>query len=73
MTSVFLGAEAVTTTLALVAIHRAGHPGLWLWIVTLGAYFPLASFAAAKALAEAATRPFHWDKTQHGTFDESED
>jgi cellulose synthase/poly-beta-1,6-N-acetylglucosamine synthase-like glycosyltransferase len=73
MTSVFLGAEAVTTTLALVAIHRAGHPGLWLWIVTLGAYFPLASFAAAKALAEAVTRPFHWDKTQHGTFDESED
>ena len=72
MTGVFLGAEAITTTLALVAIHRAGHPGLWLWIVTLGAYFPLASFAAAKALAEAATRPFHWDKTQHGTFDGSE-
>lgn len=73
MIGVFLGAESVTITLALVAIHRAGHPGLWLWILTLAAYFPLASFAAAKALAEAVTRPFHWDKTQHGKFDETED
>jgi glycosyltransferase XagB len=31
-------------------------------------YFPLATLAAYKALAEAATRPFYWDKTKHGHF-----
>ncbi len=41
----------------------------WPWVIVLSVYFPLATLASAKAVAEAATRPFHWDKTQHGAFD----
>ena len=61
--------EAITALIALIAIHRAGHPVRWPWVIVLSLYFPLATLASAKAIAEAATRPFHWDKTQHGAFD----
>lgn len=66
---VMLLTEAFTALIALIAIHRAGHPVRWPWVIVLSLYFPLATLASAKAIAEAATRPFHWDKTQHGAFD----
>jgi hypothetical protein len=50
-------------------MRRAGHPVPWLWLPLLKPYALLTSFAAAKALFEAVTRPFHWDKTKHGHFD----
>ena len=36
------------------------------WVPTLFAYFPLGTLAIYKALWETLTRPFYWDKTQHG-------
>ena len=32
----------------------------------------MATFAAGKALWELITRPFYWDKTSHGIFDQIE-
>ncbi len=42
-------------------------------MLTLKVYYPLASLAAYKGLAELATRPFFWDKTTHGLFDPAVD
>jgi glycosyltransferase XagB len=50
-------------------IRRTARLSAW-WVPTLKAYFPLASLAAYKALLELATRPFYWDKTTHGLFDQ---
>ncbi|WP_179380590.1 glycosyltransferase family 2 protein [Jannaschia marina] len=44
--------------------HRPLRP----WIPLMEAYFWLATLAVMKALAEIVFRPFHWDKTTHGTF-----
>lgn len=66
-----LTVEAVSTLLLLAALRRSGQPVSPLWIPTLHAYFPLGTLAAAKALAEVVTRPFYWDKTCHGQFDDS--
>ena len=42
----------------------------WLWLPLTTLYFLLATLAALKAAAEAVARPFHWDKTRHGQFDD---
>jgi hypothetical protein len=42
-------------------------------VLTLKVYYPLASLAAYKGLAELATRPFYWDKTTHGLFDHADE
>ncbi len=55
----------VVSYLACAAPH---HRRLRKWIPTLGLYFPLASLAVVKALIEIVLRPFHWDKTEHGSF-----
>jgi hypothetical protein len=34
------------------------------------AYNTLASIAAYKAVYEVLTKPFYWDKTAHGLFDD---
>lgn len=52
--------------LTAVALRLAGHPPQWRWLPLTVPYFLLATLAGFKALAEAATRPFHWDKTRHG-------
>jgi hypothetical protein len=36
----------------------------------LNLYFPLGALAAWKAIYEVAVRPFYWDKTAHGLFDQ---
>ncbi|MGB3556695.1 MAG: glycosyltransferase family 2 protein [Jannaschia sp.] len=63
----------VTLTVANMALAMAGcaaahHRNLRRWVPTLEAYFPLATLAVGKALAEIVMRPFHWDKTAHGGF-----
>ncbi|TFL17439.1 glycosyltransferase family 2 protein [Jannaschia formosa] len=59
--------------LANMALGAAGcaaphHRHLRRWVPTMEAYFPLASIAVWKALAEIVLRPFHWDKTAHGAY-----
>ena len=66
LTVLFLSAEAVSILIGIAAISRSPHRNLLLWVPTLFAYFPLGTLAVYKALWEAMTRPFYWDKTQHG-------
>ncbi|WP_240672003.1 glycosyltransferase family 2 protein [Tropicibacter alexandrii] len=66
LTAVFLSAEAVSILVGLAAVARSPHRMLFPWVPTLFAYFPLGTFAMYKALWETVTRPFYWDKTEHG-------
>jgi len=43
------------------------------WAPTLYFYFPLACLAAWKAAYEIVVKPFYWDKTTHGVFDDAAD
>jgi hypothetical protein len=67
----FVAAEVVNALIGIIAVRRAGHRHLLVWVPTLIAYYPLATLAAVKALAEVVTRPFYWDKTAHGIFAEA--
>ncbi len=69
MAVVFLLTAALDVAVSILALRRSGHRLSPLWVFTLYAYFPLAAFAAYKALWEVATRPFYWDKTSHGIYD----
>ncbi|MCB5410581.1 glycosyltransferase family 2 protein [Pseudogemmobacter faecipullorum] len=71
MIAAFLLCAAVDATLALLALRQSGQKLSRLWVLTLYPYQALASFAAAKALWEMIFRPFYWDKTSHGLFDEN--
>lgn len=66
MTGLFLSAEAASLVVGITALARSPHRGLYPWVPTLFAYFPFGTLAIYKALWETLTRPFYWDKTQHG-------
>ncbi|WP_245749269.1 glycosyltransferase family 2 protein [Jannaschia pohangensis] len=66
---IFLGlALALSMGLACIGCRAPHHRHLRKWIPTLELYFPLATLAVIKALAEIVFKPFHWDKTSHGAF-----
>jgi glycosyltransferase XagB len=67
--AILLLAEVVGMTINLLALNAPRHRHLRPWVVTLGAYFPLATIAAYKAAWEMLTCPFYWDKTDHGVDD----
>lgn len=69
ITGFYLVAEACSILLIALALRRAGHPPQWPWLPLTIPYFLMATLAGMKALAEIATRPFHWDKTRHGRHD----
>lgn len=71
MMAVFTLSETANLMIGMIGLSRTRHGLSLLWVPTLKFYFPLASFAAYKALIELATRPFYWDKTSHGHFDQS--
>ena len=71
MTALFLGSEAVNILCGLWAVRGPKHRHLLPWVPTLHLYHPLGTLSAWKALHEVVTRPFYWDKTQHGVFDGS--
>ncbi|WP_158275450.1 glycosyltransferase [Maritimibacter sp. 55A14] len=62
----FLLSEASIIAAGLIATAGREHRHLWPWVPTLHFYFPLATLAAWKALYELVSRPFYWDKTDHG-------
>lgn len=66
--SLFLLAEAVNAVAAGLGVIRAGKARLIAAIPLLHLYFPLASVAAWRALAQVFDSPFHWEKTAHGVF-----
>ncbi len=69
----FLVSELISIAVGLVAVRGKGHRHLLPWVLTLHFYFPLAALAAWRGLFELLTRPFHWDKTEHGRFGGAED
>ncbi|SIS71844.1 Glycosyltransferase, catalytic subunit of cellulose synthase and poly-beta-1,6-N-acetylglucosamine synthase [Roseivivax lentus] len=64
--AIFIAGEAVTVLAGLIAVARSPHPHLMAWVPGLILYFPLGTIAMYRAAWELVTRPFHWDKTQHG-------
>ncbi len=66
LTSLFFLCELTALVVGMVALAPNRHRGLWVWIPTLHFYFPLATIAAYKGIWELITRPFYWDKTEHG-------
>ncbi|GLQ34561.1 glycosyl transferase [Amylibacter marinus] len=64
----FLG-EPMLFLVGYVATDTAKHKSLRRGLFTMFAYWPLASFAAFKALYEIAFAPAFWDKTEHGLVD----
>jgi glycosyltransferase XagB len=73
MLAAFFLSEAASLTVGIVAIRRTDHRLSALWVPTMKLYFPLATVAAYKAVFELAARPFYWDKTTHGLFDQVAD
>ena len=68
----FVFSFALTLTVSFIAC-RARHLRRHRFALPLLAlYFPLASVAAAVAVAEMLLRPFHWAKTAHGRFSQTE-
>lgn len=65
----FLITEATNLALGLAALRLTRHGFSRFWVPSLHLYFPLGALAAYKALWEALTKPFYWDKTSHGQFD----
>ncbi|WP_233488783.1 glycosyltransferase family 2 protein [Rhodovulum sp. 12E13] len=70
--ALFAGTEAISLALTLIANRARERRRLWWWIPTMQAYFPLATLAAYKGLWELISRPFWWDKTEHGLHGEEE-
>ena len=64
--SFFLLTECMGLIIGMTAVASPQHRGLIPWVPTLMFYFPLGAIAAYKALLELISRPFYWDKTDHG-------
>lgn len=67
----FLTCEAITLGIHALAVRREEHRHLIPWAPTMILYFPMGCIAMYKALLELISRPFFWDKTQHGVAQES--
>lgn len=67
----FVLSEVITLATAAVAIRGLNRRWLLAWVPTLHFYFPLGALAAYKGLIELMFRPFYWDKTKHGVFEET--
>lgn len=62
----FLVAECLNMAMGLLATSTRTHRHLIPFVFMMPIYFLLSSAAAIKALYELLSRPFFWDKTQHG-------
>lgn len=66
LSMLFMGCEAATATMFLVAGRKLEQRPAYGWILTLPAYFAIGTLAAYKGVAELIWKPFFWDKTAHG-------
>ncbi|WP_170412179.1 glycosyltransferase [Ruegeria atlantica] len=66
----FLVAEITNLIVGVLAVAAPERRFLLPWVPTMPLYFPLGVLAAYKALWELASKPFFWDKTQHGQASE---
>ena len=67
----FLTGEGLGIALGVVGLHRSGQTISKAWVPTLHLYHPVGALAAYKALWELMHKPFYWDKTSHGHFDQA--
>ncbi|MFT4013002.1 MAG: glycosyltransferase [Paracoccus sp. (in: a-proteobacteria)] len=68
--TLFLASEFLNWAIAAWTVRGAGHRHLMPFVPTMHLYFPLGCLAAWKAIYEVVAKPFYWDKTQHGLFDQ---
>ncbi|WP_417493183.1 glycosyltransferase [Maricaulis sp.] len=61
-----LAGYAASAATAATGMRRAGLPVRLGDLLSMPAYWPLQSWAAARALYQLVTRPYFWDKTEHG-------
>lgn len=66
LSMLFMGCEALTATMFLVAGRKLERRPAYGWILTLPAYFAIGTLAAYKGVGELIWKPFFWDKTAHG-------
>ena len=71
LAGIFFMCELVSLAVVGFALHGMGRRWLLPWVPTLHLYFPLAALAAYKGFYELLAKPFYWDKTNHGIFDET--
>ncbi len=64
--SAFVITEFIQFIIGVFAVSGREHRHLIPWVPTMMFYWPLATFAAYKAMIELIIKPFYWDKTQHG-------
>ncbi|WP_082223985.1 glycosyltransferase [Pseudorhodobacter wandonensis] len=67
----YLLTEVINLTVNVMGLRKTNHSINKLWVATLHFYFPLGALASYKAAWEMVTKPFYWDKTSHGHFDQS--
>ena len=70
LAAIFLGSELITIAVGIYAVRGAKHRFLIPWVPTLHLYFPMAALASYKGVFELMSRPFYWDKTSHGLYDQ---
>ena len=63
--------EMLTIIIGVVGLRKSGHTLSRFWVPTLHLYNPLGALASYKALWEMIHKPFYWDKTSHGHFDDA--
>lgn len=63
---VLISGYAVAITAGLAAVSARGMAPLFNQAPMMPAYWLLISIAAYKAVWQLLTRPFHWEKTEHG-------
>ena len=66
----FLAIELINALINATAVSKSELRHLFFWVPTMHFYYPLGALAAYKALFELIVKPFYWDKTQHGKFDQ---
>lgn len=66
VSGLFILTEVLALCIGMVAVSKPDRRFLMVWVPTMIFYFPLGAIAAYKALYELITRPYYWDKTQHG-------
>jgi hypothetical protein len=68
LAALFLLSEILNIAIGVIAVRGVAHRWLIPWVPTLHFYFPLGALAVYKGLWEILSKPFYWDKTDHGVY-----
>jgi cellulose synthase/poly-beta-1,6-N-acetylglucosamine synthase-like glycosyltransferase len=62
----FAGMWAISTAIYILAVIGPKHRHLIPWTITMGPYLLLGTLAIYRGIWQIMSKPFHWDKTDHG-------